>query len=75
MASRGALGLNCAQGCSQTQAVRSHQLQGRPAACRGLRLDGRAAARAAIREAHAAGARICAFFCESILSCAGQVRP
>ena len=42
-------------------------------AARGLHLDGRASARAAIQEAHAAGARICAFFCESILSCAGQV--
>ena len=37
-------------------------------------MDGRAAARAAIEEAHAAGGRICAFFCESILSCGGQVQ-
>ena len=31
------------------------------------------AARAAVAEAHAAGGRIAAFFCESIPSCAGQV--
>ncbi len=40
---------------------------------RGTHLDGRKAARAAIAEAHAAGGRICAFFCESVLSCGGQV--
>jgi len=39
---------------------------------RGLHLDGAAAAAAAIAEAEAAGARICAFFAESILSCGGQ---
>ena len=42
-------------------------------ACRGRHLDGRASARAAIAEAEAQGERICAFFCESVLSCAGQV--
>jgi len=41
---------------------------------RGLHLDGRAAAAAAIAEAEAAGGRICAFFAESILSCGGQAR-
>ncbi|CAL5221927.1 g4200 [Coccomyxa viridis] len=40
---------------------------------RGTHLDGRKAARAAIAEAHAAGGRICAFFCESVLSCGGQI--
>jgi hypothetical protein len=40
---------------------------------RGLHLDGRAAARAAIADAEAAGGRVCAFFSESILSCGGQV--
>ncbi len=40
---------------------------------RGNHLDGRKAARAAIAEAHAAGGKICAFFCESVLSCGGQV--
>lgn len=42
--------------------------------CRGEHLDGRRAAKAAIAEAHAAGGRIGAFFCESVLSCGGQVR-
>lgn len=37
-------------------------------------MDGKAAAKAAIAEAEAAGGRICAFFAESILSCGGQVR-
>lgn len=41
--------------------------------CRGENLNGRAAARAVITEAHASGARIGAFFCESVLSCGGQV--
>ena len=41
--------------------------------CRGEHLDGRKAAKAAIAEAHADGGRICAFFCESVLSCGGQV--
>ena len=36
-------------------------------------MDGKAAAKAAIAEAEAAGGRICAFFAESILSCGGQV--
>lgn len=45
-----------------------------PDSLRGLHLDGRAAARAAIAEAHAAGGRVAAFFSESILSCGGQVR-
>ena len=40
---------------------------------RGRRLDGAAAARAAIAEAEAAGGRLAAFFSESILSCGGQV--
>jgi hypothetical protein len=39
---------------------------------RGLHLDGRKAAKAAIAEAEAAGAKIGAFFCESVLSCGGQ---
>ena len=42
-------------------------------ACRGEHLDGRAAAQAAVEAAHQAGARISAFYCESILSCGGQV--
>lgn len=41
--------------------------------CRGKNLDGRAAAQAAVDEAHQAGGQISAFFCESILSCGGQV--
>ena len=41
--------------------------------CRQTNLDGRAAARKAIAEAHAAGARIGAFIAEPILSCGGQV--
>ena len=41
--------------------------------CRGTNLDGRAAAKAAVAAAHKAGGRIGAFFCESILSCGGQV--
>ncbi|KAK9795530.1 hypothetical protein WJX73_009487 [Symbiochloris irregularis] len=44
-----------------------------PDTYRGLNLDGKAAARAAIEGAHAAGGKLCAFFCESILSCGGQV--
>ena len=43
------------------------------ATCRGTNLDGRAAAKAAVAAAHKAGGRIGAFFCESILSCGGQV--
>lgn len=42
--------------------------------CRNLHLDGRKAARQAIAEAHEAGAKIGAFFCESVLSCGGQAR-
>lgn len=41
--------------------------------CRQTNLDGRAAAKKAIAEAHAAGARIGAFIAEPILSCGGQV--
>lgn len=41
--------------------------------CRGENLDGKAAAQAAVKEARQAGGRISAFFCESILSCGGQV--
>ena len=41
---------------------------------RGLHLDGRKSAKAAIAEAEAAGAKIGAFFCEPVLSCGGQVR-
>lgn len=40
---------------------------------RGLHLDGRAAAKAAIAEAKAAGGRLAAFFSESVLSCGGQI--
>lgn len=40
---------------------------------RGKNLDGRASARAAIASAHSQGGQIGAFFCESILSCGGQV--
>jgi len=36
-------------------------------------LDGRAAAQAAVDAAHKAGGHVSAFFCESILSCGGQV--
>ena len=36
-------------------------------------MDGRAAAQAAVDAAHKAGGHISAFFCESILSCGGQV--
>jgi ethanolamine-phosphate phospho-lyase len=38
-----------------------------------LNLDGAAAARAALAEAAAAGGRVVAFFCESIISCGGQI--
>ncbi len=41
--------------------------------CRNQHLDGRKAAKEAIAEAHAAGGKICAFYCESVLSCGGQV--
>ncbi|KAL4859438.1 Zinc finger CCCH domain-containing protein 40 [Chlorella vulgaris] len=44
-----------------------------PDVYRGRNLDGGAAARAAIAEAERGGARIAAFFSESILSCGGQV--
>lgn len=40
---------------------------------RGLNMDGRGAARAAIQAAEAAGGRIAAFYAESIISCGGQV--
>jgi ethanolamine-phosphate phospho-lyase len=40
---------------------------------RGTNLDGAAAARAVLAEAAAAGGRVVAFFCESIISCGGQV--
>ena len=46
---------------------------GMPRTCRGENLDGRAAAQAAVDEAGQAGGRISAFYCESILSCGGQV--
>lgn len=45
-----------------------------PDTYRGLHLDGAAAARHAIAAARAAGGRVAAFFCESIISCGGQVR-
>lgn len=44
-----------------------------PDVYRGENLDGRAAAQAAVEAAHQAGGRISAFYCESILSCGGQV--
>lgn len=44
-----------------------------PDTYRGTGLDGAAAARAAIASAERAGARIAAFFCESLVSCGGQV--
>lgn len=51
-----------------------HVHQHRPyLACRGSNLEGRAAAQAAVAAAHQAGGRISAFYCESILSCGGQV--
>ncbi len=45
-----------------------------PDVLRGQNLDGGAAARDAVGRARARGARVCAFFSESILSCGGQVR-
>ena len=45
----------------------------RPDVYRGKNLDGAGAAREAIAAAAAAGGRIAAFFCESILSCGGQI--
>ncbi|GAX77014.1 hypothetical protein CEUSTIGMA_g4461.t1 [Chlamydomonas eustigma] len=42
---------------------------------RGLNLDGRRCARAVLEAARQAGGRICAFYCESILSCGGQIVP
>ncbi len=44
-----------------------------PVLLRQTNLDGRAAARKAIAEAHAVGASIGAFIAEPILSCGGQV--
>jgi len=44
-----------------------------PDVYRGKNLDGRKAAQEAIAAAHAAGGKIGAFFCESILSCGGQI--
>lgn len=44
-----------------------------PDVFRGNNLDGKAAAEAAVAAAHKDGSRIGAFFCESILSCGGQV--
>jgi 4-aminobutyrate aminotransferase-like enzyme len=44
-----------------------------PDTYRGTGLDGAAAARAAIASAERAGARIAAFFAESLVSCGGQV--
>ena len=41
--------------------------------CRKQHLCGTTAAKAAIREAEAAGGQVAAFFCESELSCAGSV--
>lgn len=40
---------------------------------RGENLDGGALARAVVDEVHEAGGRVCAFFCESIISCGGQL--
>jgi ethanolamine-phosphate phospho-lyase len=44
-----------------------------PDTYRGTGLDGTAAARAAVAAARAAGGRLAAFFCESIVSCGGQM--
>jgi ethanolamine-phosphate phospho-lyase len=44
-----------------------------PDTYRGLNLDGTSAARAALAEAAAVGGRVVAFFCESIISCGGQI--
>ena len=44
-----------------------------PDTYRGWHLDGRTAARAAVAAARAASGRLGAFFCESIISCGGQV--
>lgn len=44
-----------------------------PDVYRGENLDGAAAARKAIAAARAMGGRVAAFFCESIISCGGQV--
>ena len=44
-----------------------------PDVFRGTNLDGAAAAKAAVAAAEAAGGRIVAFFCESLISCGGQV--
>lgn len=41
--------------------------------CRKMNLDGRKAAKDAIAAAHSVGGKIGAFYCESILSCGGQV--
>lgn len=43
------------------------------AAYRGTNLDGAAAARAVLAQAASAGGRVVTFFCESIISCGGQV--
>ena len=66
--SRGGHGI-CMSGCCRScrwQAFCAH-------GCRQTNLDGRTAARMAIAEAHAAGARIGAFIAEPLLSCGGQV--
>jgi 4-aminobutyrate aminotransferase-like enzyme len=44
-----------------------------PYQCRQRHVSGRQAARTAIRQAEVQGQKIAAFFCESVLSCAGQV--
>ena len=54
------------------QAIHVHVLPC-PDVYRGKNLDGAASAKAAIAAATAAGGRIAAFFCESVISCGGQV--
>lgn len=54
------------------QAVHVHVIPC-PDVYRGKNLDGAAAAKAAVAAATAAGGRIAAFFCESVISCGGQV--
>jgi ethanolamine-phosphate phospho-lyase len=43
------------------------------ALCRGKWLSGRESARAVIQRVESQGQKLAAFFCESVLSCAGQV--
>lgn len=69
-----ALGHSCLAPAVPTDTCLHACPPGPPQVYRGRNLDGAAAARAAIAEAEAAGGRLAAFYCESIVSCGGQAR-